>query len=118
MLAKFLPIICLCELYFAYFHSHIVYSMLSWYPLLSANCQNVLITLQKKIVRSVCNVPYRQHCVPLFKKNGILRLEDQIILEGNKHIHRIVNDNCPIPIVNLCQAGIAQLVEPLPDLTL
>ena len=101
MLGRFLPTYCLRELYFAYFHSHILYCLLIWFPVLMQSNQNALSTLQKKILRNVCNAQIQQHCMPLFKRNKILRIQDQCCLEGIKLVFRLHHDLCPSPIVNL-----------------
>ena len=41
-LSKLLPISCMRSLYFAYFHSHITYAMIIWYPIMRKNLQTQL----------------------------------------------------------------------------
>jgi hypothetical protein len=57
------------SVYYAYFFSYVSYCIVVWgsSPLL-----NDIFRLQKKIVRSMCNVHYRSHCRPLFKKLDLL----------------------------------------------
>ena len=100
-LAKMIPMYCLRVLYFAYYHSHLTYGLLIWYPLLSINAQKSLFTLQKRLVRCLCSAPFRQHCMPLFKSLSILTLPDQMLVENAKLYHKIVHNECPTPIQNL-----------------
>ena len=94
-LAKYLPKICLRSLYFAYFHSHLTYCISSWYPLITNNQQNTLKVLQKKVVRSICNAHYRDHCMPLFRRERIVTIEDQIKIENVSLVYRLLNRTCP-----------------------
>ena len=114
ILGKSLPTCCLRTLYFAYFHSNLVYGLCIWYPLLSKCRQDALYVLQKCITHSICKVLYRQHCMPLFKNQKILSLQDQILLDNCKLITRLdlgeqlfsINKNnvtcCPSVIIRKC----------------
>jgi hypothetical protein len=64
-------------LYFAMVHSHIVYCINVF------SCANIttlspLKLKQKEAIRIVCNVGYRDHTGPLFKKLGILPFDELI----------------------------------------
>ena len=100
-LAKILPPICVHSLYFAYFHSHLTYGLPVWYLLLNAMSQNSIILLQKRITRSTCNANFREHCMPLFKKLGVLTLGDGLLVSYVKLLHRIESGVCPTPLKNL-----------------
>ena len=101
LLSRYLPTECLRTLYFAYFHSHLTYCLLAWYPLLSKRNQNALFILQKRLVRAINNAPYTQHCMPLFKKCKIATIQDHLKIENVKLMYRIVNDLSPNPVIKL-----------------
>ena len=63
-LSHFLPSECLKVLYFAYFHSHLTYGLVVWFPLLKKSKQCLMSKMQKSIVRSIGRVLYRSHCMP------------------------------------------------------
>ena len=97
-LSRMLPRSCLQDLYFAYFQSHLMYGILVWYPLLSKSRQKSLFLLQKKVIQIVCGVKYLEHCMPLFKKQQIVTLDDVLLLENCKLMFRISNDQCAKPL--------------------
>ena len=99
-LTRILPYMCMKVLYFSYYHSHIVYCMTSWYPLLPHNLQLALCRLQKGIVRSIGKLPYRSHCMPIFKKFGILALDDLLLVKNRKLIFRVMRGQCSKPLCN------------------
>ena len=99
-LGNVLPSSCLRTLYFAFFHSHLTYGSMIWYPLLKRNEQLTLFHLQKRIVRILCKVNSRTHCMPLFKSKGIITLVDQAKWENCKFIYRVQNNMCAKPLVN------------------
>jgi hypothetical protein len=66
-------------LYFAMVHSHIVYC-LNVYSCANLNTLNPLKLKQKEAIRIVCNGGYRDHTGPLFKRLGILPLDDLITI--------------------------------------
>ena len=102
-LGTFLPISCLKTLYYAYFHSHLMYRLVVWFPLLCKALQMNLYLLQKQLVRSANRVSFRTHCVPLFKNSGILTLKDQVVVELCKLVHRIVSGQISKPVRNYYQ---------------
>ena len=57
--------------------------------------------VQKRIIRSLVNANYRDHCMPLFKKLNILMLNDTIFLENCKFVFTLLHDVAPIPIRNM-----------------
>ena len=97
-LSRLIPSYCLRTLYFAYYHSHLTYAMLVWYPLIKKTYQDSLFHMQKRLVRVMCRAPFRSHCMPLFKKLNILMLSDQITVENCKFVLRIINGDCSTPI--------------------
>ena len=93
-LSRFLPKFCLRELYFAYFQSHLMYCIIIWYPLLNRPTQLTLFRLQKRVLRSVCGAPFHAHCMPLFKRERIPIMEDQVFIENCKLMYRVANGHC------------------------
>ena len=68
-LKTFLCFNTLKNCYFALFHSQISYATILW----GGSSQSVRIfRLQKKAVRLIDNVGWRDHCQPIFKKLGIM----------------------------------------------
>ena len=100
-LAKILPCSCLRNLYFTYFNSHLTYAATVWWSFLRKQQQDNLYLLQKRIIRSICNAPFRSHCMPIFKKLSILSIWDQMLLENCKLVFNIESDKCPISVLNL-----------------
>ena len=100
-MSRFVPESCSRYLYYAYCHSHLTYGLLVWWPMLSSTSQDMLIKLQKQIVRGICRVSINQHCMPLFKQKQILTIKDQLTLENCKLMHRVEYDQCPIMVRNL-----------------
>ena len=101
LLSKILPMFCLRYLYFAYFHSHLTYGMLIWYPMLSQSHKNALYLLQKRLIRTMCNANFRDHCMPLFREQKILCMAEQIQLENCKLLYHIEQGLVPIAVINL-----------------
>ena len=57
-----------------------------------------LYKLQKRIIRGICGAQFRDHCMPLFKKEEILTLEDHLCLENSKLIYKIIHKILPKPV--------------------
>ena len=108
-LGKFVPRECLRYLYFGYYHSHLTYCLPVWWPLLRQSSQLKLEILQKRIVRCICNELPRQHCMPLYKKQKILTISDQVLLENVKWVYRIIYDLCPKLVMRLYSVKVNKL---------
>ena len=100
-LSRTLPIECVRTLYFAYFHSHLTYGMNLWFPLISKMKQETLFKIQKRILRSIMRVGYRDHCMPLYKRLQILTLYDQLKFENLKQMYKLDRDLLPVPMKNM-----------------
>ena len=63
------------------------------------NCSRVA-KLQKKIIRTICVSKYNAHTEPLFKKLGLLNIND--ILKHNvlKFYYKLKNDKVPVYFTN------------------
>ena len=100
-MCKLLPSENMKPLYHALCGSHLMYGMMTWFPMLSKFQQNRLYLMQKRLIRSLCSANYRQHCMPLFKKTAMLTVYDSLFLENCKLMYKIESDIAPIPIRNL-----------------
>ena len=92
---------CLRTLYFAYFHSCVSYGIILWLPLINEKERNTLMKLQKCIVQNICRVTLQTHCMPLFKKERILLLNDILYVENCKMMFTVDRASCPKLISNL-----------------
>jgi len=74
-------VICINALrgiYFAKFHSHLIYGILFW----GSDSQGIKVfKMQKKVVRLICNIKKRTSCRELFKKLNILPVPCVHIME-------------------------------------
>ena len=81
-------------LYFAMVHSHIVYC-LNVYSCANATALTPLKLKQKQAIRTICNAGYRDHTGPLFKKLGILPLDNLIQYSQLKFMHAFHHGKLP-----------------------
>ena len=87
-----LPTSSMRSIYFALIHSHLMYGILAWG---NSKSVNKLFKLQKRAVRIISNTSYRSHTDPLFKMQGILKLEHIYELEVSKFAYDHINNNLP-----------------------
>ncbi|XP_039277700.1 uncharacterized protein LOC120349987 [Nilaparvata lugens] len=73
----------LVEVYFALFHSHIIYGLQMWGH--APGCNDVLLQ-QKKALRILDSAGYLDHCRPIFIRLGIYTVFNQYILLSLLHI--------------------------------
>jgi hypothetical protein len=88
-------------LYFAMVHSHIVYC-LNIYSCANVTTLKPLKLKQKEAIRIVCNVGYREHTGPLFKRLGILPFDDLITYSQLKFMHGFSHGKLPISFNESC----------------
>ena len=74
-------------LYFAIFHSHLLYANIIWSSA-DNTAVNSIYKLQKAAVRILDNAKYNQHTEPIFKKHGILPLPDLLDFSKLQFMHR------------------------------
>ncbi len=74
-------------LYFAIFHSHLLYANIIW-SCTDKTTINNLFKLQKSAIRILDGAKYNQHTEPIFKKHNILPLPDLIDYSKLQFIHR------------------------------
>ena len=75
--------------------------MTAWFPFLDKKSQNSLYVLQKRLIHSLSNAGFRDHCMPLFKKLGVLTVHDLLYKSNVLLIFRVVNQIAPSPIANM-----------------
>ena len=94
-------------LYFALVHSHLSYGIHVW-----GNSMTIkkIITLQKRIIRTINKGWYRSHTEPLFKSNQILKFKDiMYTLQVSLFVYDLNNNLLPKPFRNLlCQNCLAR----------
>jgi len=84
----------LLNLYYAFFHSHLLYCVNITSCTSQSNIKKIL-TLQKKAIRLVKSARYNDHTAPLFQSLKILPF-DKIVLEHKlKFMHSIYNNYAP-----------------------
>jgi Reverse transcriptase (RNA-dependent DNA polymerase) len=84
-----LPMKSLRTLYFALFHSHLLYCL----PIYSCTTKknlNKIIVMQKKIIRAISNVKYNAHTEPLFAQLNILPVEKLVTYAQGCLTHSII----------------------------
>jgi hypothetical protein len=94
-----LPKKALRTLYYSLFHAHLLYCLPIYICTPSKNVKKIKL-LQKKVIRSVCNVSYTAHTEPLFKDLNILPLEKLIIFTKGMLTHAIVHKYSPPALFN------------------
>ena len=75
---KYLNTKTLKLIYNALFEAHLTYAMEVWYPSLPKKLHSQIERLQKSAVRNLAKKPRLTHSMPLFKLNGVLRVEDKL----------------------------------------
>ena len=76
-------------LYFAIFHSHLLYASLILNCASATQIKRVL-TLQKKAVRIISNAKYNDHSAPLFCKLNILPFDKLLLFRKMCFMHKII----------------------------
>ena len=51
-------------------------------------------------MHGMCKLNFRQHCMPYFKENKIVNLDDQLFIENCKLMHRVNSGIAPAPVIN------------------
>ena len=85
-------------LYSTLVQSHINYGSIIWGKCSSSNKVH---KLQKRAIRIIHNKPYNSHTEPLFKKSGILKLDDQVNVNTLLFMHQLKHDKLPKSFKNM-----------------
>ena len=97
---SYLPSPCLKNLYFAYFHSHMLYCLPGWANTLNACQVETLFKLQKRVVRIITKSSYMSHSDPLFKSLCIVKFPQMIRHENIKLKYRAIASIAPVVLCN------------------
>ena len=87
-------------LYSGLIHSHLVFGLPIW-GCATQGRLNVLLTKQKKAIRKIFNLKYREHTLPFFLEAGILRLPELVKHTTMCYIHSGLSRHSPLHIHNL-----------------
>ena len=92
-----LPHSALKTLYLTLIHPYLTYGILA-----RGNSQHVnrLLLLQKKILRIINNKSYRSHTEPLFRSEGILRVDDLYTYNVLLFMHDLKHEHLPLSFKN------------------
>ena len=89
-LKKYLPVNVLLNIYNTLILPHFNYGIIIW-----GHTSSKLFKFQKKAVRFITKSKYNAHTSPLFKKLGLLKLEDLCALHDLKFCFKFGNDLLP-----------------------
>lgn len=77
----------LITLYYTMFYPYLHYCTVTW-GMANKTALKTLTLLQKRIIRTVAQVNYREHTAELFKRFGILKIHDVYLLECLKFVYQ------------------------------
>ena len=92
----YLPTYVLKTIYHSLIGSHLNYGHIVW-----GNKSNNLLNLQKKVIRTITKSHFLAHSEPLFKKENILRVDDQYKMNCLKIFYKFRNNSLPLEIGKL-----------------
>ena len=96
-LKHFFPSSVLLKLYYALFHSNILYGLLIWHNTYSTYTDKVS-RLQNKATKLIANSKRTDKCAPIYKKLKILKLHDLHIHETATFMYKFHNNKLPVPL--------------------
>ena len=82
------------RIYFTVIHSHITYELAIWGLATQGRLDKILVK-QKKAIRKVFNLKYRDHTLPYFVKGSILQLRELIIRTTLCYIQSGLSEHSP-----------------------
>ena len=88
------PLRVLLSLYYALFHSHLNYGICVWGNAPEQELKHIFLS-QKKVIRIITNSDYLANTDPLFKKTGILKLDDIFKLQMSSLMWDFENGTLP-----------------------
>lgn len=86
VLSNSVSLAMLKTVYFSSFHSHMAYGILAWGH---ASCRHNIFRLQRRAVRVVAGLSYREDCRQAFRDLGVLTCPSVFVLECLLYAHRI-----------------------------
>ena len=94
-LKHFFPSSVLLKLYYALFHSNILYGLLIWHSTYSTYT-NKISRLQNKAIKLIANSKRTDKCAPIYEKLKILQLHDLHIHETATFMYKFHNNKLPV----------------------
>ena len=94
-LKHFFPSSVLLKLYFALFHSNILYGLLIWHNTYSTYT-NKTSRLQNKAIKLITNSKRTDKCAPIYEKLEILQLHDLHIHKTATFMYKFHNNKLPV----------------------
>ena len=94
-LKHFFPSSVLLKLYYALFHSNLLYGLLIWHNTYSTYT-NKISRLQNKAIKMIANSKRTDKCAPIYEKLKILQLHDLHIYETATFMHKFHNNKLPV----------------------
>ena len=91
----FFPSSVLLKLYYALFHSNLLYELLIWHNTYSTYT-NKISRLQNKAIKLNANSKRTDKCAPIYEKLKILQLHDLHIHETATFMYKFHNDKLPV----------------------
>ena len=104
-LRHFVPKNILISVYYAIFHSHVLYGCSAWSLSTLKNIQTINI-LQKKCLRIINFKPFNSHTNSLFVLNKIIKLKDMINMEQINLAFQFKHNLLPIDLMSLFNSNI------------
>ena len=89
-LKNYIPKSALLKIYNALVLSRLNYGLIVW-----NQKSKILVNLQKKAIRIVCNAKYNAHTSILFKRENILKFGDMCALDDFKFCYKFIHDSLP-----------------------
>ena len=89
-LKHILPAYVLKQLYFAFFHPHLLYGIIIWAATFKSYLEPLNI-LQNKAIKIIDNRKWCDRVTPIYKHLNILKLEDLLNLETSKFMFKLMN---------------------------
>ena len=94
----YVPDRVLLLLYFALFHSHISYGLIIWYSTYKTHTSKIS-KLQNRIIKIITKSNPREKVLPLFKKHGILTLDNLFTYEMAALMFKYRSNNVPYNLI-------------------
>lgn len=104
MVKKLLPKQTMKTLYEALIQPHIEYGITIWGGTYETHV-NKLSLMQKRIIRNITNSKYNEHTDPLFKRLGVLKVNQLYKLKMSKFMFKVSKNEMPKPINNLYKSN-------------
>jgi predicted kinase len=93
------------SLYYAQVYSHLIYGMLIWGPMATAEQKNCINKLVNDCIRIIKNLKYNSHVTTHYKNLNLLKLIDIINLELVKFSYKFGHELLPDSILDILKGG-------------